>query len=217
MIDPRNDVYYEYWYECQECVKNTRRGSLVIPKEFSGCTLEVFDWTRVQYVIRGVQIEAKKSYYENKIVRGEEWQILYSLTAGVGKTHLAVASMYAICNQHTMWRGMLVNCLTAFNNLSQSSEKELVDNINRQNIILLDDLGGEPDRKIGLIRGIVHDFHNKGGIVLITTNLTRKGFNDRYFSAMSDRIGQHGNFIEVQGESYRKIKKQSYEERMAAE
>lgn len=218
MLFPSNGVYYDYWYECPECLKKVQSGKMAIPVRYKRCTLEVFDWTRVNMMVRGVDIAAKKTFYEKTIVRGEDWQVISSQTAGVGKTHLAVASMQAICKDNLNWKGLFIDCISELDSsVEPTRARDLRQAVRNQHIIILDDLGREPDKMIPFIQSLYHDFYNKEGIILATTNLNRKAFLDRYHRAVSDRIGERGKFIEITGESYRQVKRQAYEDRLASE
>jgi len=169
-------------------------------------TLDTFEFTaqpslneaRVRELIRGEYIEAK----ENVLLVGNP---------GTGKSHLATALGFAACSQGHRVRFFTVTALVT--HLLESREERslarFLKQLERQHLIILDELGFVPFSKAGaeLLFDVVSRAYERTSL-LVTTNLPFEQWteilgSERLTGALLDRLTHRVHILEANGESYR--------------
>lgn len=83
------------------------------------------------------------------------------------------------------------------------------DQVLRSRVVVLDDVGTEPEKDRNDAMAAMFEFVNRRqalarGLTLITANLTRADFDERYGERTVDRIMHVGVFVEAKGEDLRR-------------
>lgn len=169
-------------------------------------TLDTYDFTTIPTLPKQKVLElAGGSFitkHENIILVGE---------IGTGKTHIASALGYALCEQ-----GKRVRFFTAadlINQLLEAHEERqltrLQNNLLKQNLIIIDELGFIPFSQQGaqMLFTFISQMYLRTSI-LITTNLpfsdwTNVFQDERLLGALLDRLTHHCHILEFRGESHR--------------
>lgn len=147
-----------------------------------------------------------------QLTESRKWIVITGKTSGVGKTHLAVASMFnswsrdTIClnPQRYLYLNVRLEGLkidTAGYNLT-----EILEELEGKRCLLMNELGREPDRIIHILEALIDDLYEWDGQLIATSPLTSADFQARYCGSILDRIDERGEIIELKGKSYRQRK-----------
>ena len=131
--------------------------------------------------------------------------------SGTGKTHLATALGLAACHEGRKVRFFGVTGLVT--QLLESREdrrlERLLKQLNRQDLLILDELGYVPFTKAGaeLLFEVVSRAYERQSLI-VTTNLPFEQWpevcgSERLTGAMLDRLTHRVHIVEANGESYR--------------
>lgn len=137
--------------------------------------------------------------------------VLFVGNSGTGKTHLATALAFAACSQGRRVRFHSVTGLVT--RLLEAREardlERLQKQLERQHLIVLDELGYVPFSKTGaeLLFEVVSRAYERTSLI-VTTNLPFESWtevmgSERLTGALLDRLTHRVHIIEANGESYR--------------
>jgi DNA replication protein DnaC len=137
--------------------------------------------------------------------------VLFVGNSGTGKTHLATALAFAACSQGRRVRFYSVTGLVT--RLLEAREardlERLQKQLQRQHLIVLDELGYVPFSKTGaeLLFEVVSRAYERTSL-MVTTNLPFESWtevtgSERLTGALLDRLTHRVHIIEANGESYR--------------
>lgn len=150
-----------------------------------------------------------------ELLRGDYIQnrenVLLIGNSGTGKTHLATALGFSACAQGHKVRFVTVTQLVI--ELLESREdrqlKRLLKQLERQHLLILDELGYVPFSKAGaeLLFDVVSRAYERQSLI-VTTNLPFENWiemlgNERLTGALLDRLTHKVHILEANGESYR--------------
>jgi len=169
-------------------------------------TLDTFDFAAQSSINRELVRELARGEY---IDRHEN--VLMVGNSGTGKTHLATALGFSACQQ-----GRRVRFFTATGLVTQLLERRedrqmerLMGQLERQHLIVLDELGYVPFSKAGaeLLFEVVSRAYERTSLI-VTTNLpfeqwTEVMGSERLTGALLDRLTHRVHILEANGESYR--------------
>jgi len=131
--------------------------------------------------------------------------------AGTGKTHLATALGFAACSQGKRVRfytttGLVTQLLEA---REERTVQRLLKQLDRQDLIVLDELGYVPFSKAGaeLLFDVVSRAYERTSLI-VTTNLPFEQWtevlgSERLTGALLDRLTHRVHILEANGTSYR--------------
>jgi len=150
-----------------------------------------------------------------ELLRGEyiakKENVLLVGNAGTGKTHLATALGFAACSQGKRVRfhtttGLVTQLLEA---REERTVQRLHKQLDRQDLILLDELGYVPFSKAGaeLLFDVVSRAYERTSLI-VTTNLPFEQWtevlgSERLTGALLDRLTHRVHILEANGTSYR--------------
>ena len=169
-------------------------------------TLDTFDFAAQSSINRELVRELARGEY---IDRREN--VLMVGNSGTGKTHLATALGFSACQQ-----GRRVRFFTATGLVTQLLEsredrqqERLMGRLERQHLIVLDELGYVPFSKAGaeLLFEVVSRAYERTSLI-VTTNLPFEAWtevlgSERLTGALLDRLTHRVHILEANGESYR--------------
>ena len=130
---------------------------------------------------------------------------------GTGKTHLATAIAYEMCQKN---RSVLFTTATSLINRMNEARDEKVlarflNQANKLDLVVIDEIGYLPYEKneSELLFNFIAERYERGSII-ITTNLPFSKWNEIFYTerlttAILDRIIHHCHIFEMSGESYR--------------
>lgn len=150
-----------------------------------------------------------------ELLRGEyldqRENVLLLGNSGTGKTHLATALGFAACAQGRKVRFYTVTQLVTelLEKREDRSLKRLLVQLERQQLLILDELGYVPFSKAGaeLLFDVVSRAYERQSL-LVTTNLPFESWvevlgSERLTGALLDRLTHRVQILEANGESYR--------------
>jgi DNA replication protein DnaC len=169
-------------------------------------TLDTFDFAAQNSINRELVRQLARGEY---IDRHEN--VLMVGNSGTGKTHLATALGFSACQQ-----GRRVRFFTATGLVTQLLERRedrqldrLMSKLERQHLIVLDELGYVPFSKAGaeLLFEVISRAYERTSLI-VTTNLpfeqwTEVMGSERLTGALLDRLTHRVHILEANGESYR--------------
>ncbi|MFQ5745396.1 MAG: ATP-binding protein [Acidobacteriota bacterium] len=145
--------------------------------------------------------------------------LLFAGPAGVGKTHLAVALLHALIDQHGVagrfadYRDLLRSIQDSYNPVSQTSELEILRPVLSAEVLLLDELGTRRPSNwvLDTVTHILNDRYSNQRLTLITTNYPDEpeAWSDQ---TLKDRVGTYAHsrlyemcrLVSMQGDDFRK-------------
>jgi DNA replication protein DnaC len=131
--------------------------------------------------------------------------------SGTGKTHLATALAFAACAQGRKVRFFTVTQLVRLllETREERSLQRLLSQLERQHLLILDELGYVPFTKVGaeLLFEVISRAYERASL-LVTTNLPFQSWTEvlgteRLTGALLDRLTHRIHILEANGESYR--------------
>jgi DNA replication protein DnaC len=169
-------------------------------------TLDTFDFTAQPSINEPLIRELMSGEFIDK-----RENILLIGNSGTGKTHLACSIAFSACMQGRRVRFYTVTGLVV--ELLESREdktlRRLYKQLERQNLLVLDELGYVPFSKLGaeLLFEVVGRAYERNSLI-VTTNLPFENWtevlgSERLTGAMLDRLTHRVHIIEANGESYR--------------
>ncbi len=169
-------------------------------------TLDTFDFAALPSVNQTLVRELMRGEY---IARREN--VLVVGNSGTGKTHLATALAFAACAQGRKVRFWAVTQLVRqlLETRKDRSLQLLLTQIERQHVLVLDELGYVPFTKAGaeLMFEVVSRAYERQSLV-VTTNLpfpewTEVLGSERLTGALLDHLTHRVHILDANGESYR--------------
>jgi len=169
-------------------------------------TLDTFDFSQQPSINKALVLELMRGEY---IERREN--VLLIGASGTGKTHLATALAFAVCQQGRKVRFFTTTGLVT--QLLERREERALERFHKQlerlDVLVLDELGYVPFSKAGaeLLFEVVSRAYERTSLIL-TTNLPFENWievmgNERLTGALLDRLTHKVHIIEANGESYR--------------
>jgi DNA replication protein DnaC len=169
-------------------------------------TLDTFDFTAQpsipEKLVRELMVGEYVERHENVLLVG---------SSGTGKTHLASALGFAGCTQGRRVRFFTVKALVT--HLVEMTEQRQLERtlrqLERQDILILDELGYVPFSKTGaeLLFEVVSRAYERLSLI-VTTNLPFESWtevfgSERLTGALLDRLTHRVHILEANGHSYR--------------
>lgn len=169
-------------------------------------TLDTFDFTAQpsinEKLVRELMVGEYTERHENVLIVGN---------SGTGKTHLASALGFAGCMQGKRVRFFAVKALVT-HLLEMTEQRQLertLRHLERQNLLILDELGYVPFTKTGaeLLFEVVSRAYERLSLI-VTTNLPFESWtevlgSERLTGALLDRLTHRVHILEANGPSYR--------------
>lgn len=169
-------------------------------------TLDTYDFKRQPSVNQALVRELMRGEWI-----GRRENVLLIGNSGTGKTHLATALAFAVCQ-----RGQRVRFFTTtglVTRLLESREERQLERLQRQlerqHLLVLDELGYVPFSQSGaeLLFEVVSRAYERTSL-LVTTNLPFESWtevmgSERLTGALLDRLTHRVHIVEANGESYR--------------
>jgi len=169
-------------------------------------TMDTFDFKSQPSINEPLMRELLRGEYIDK-----QENILLLGNSGTGKTHLATALGFAACAQGRKTRFYTVTQLVT-ELLEQREDrqlKRLLTQLERQHVLILDELGYVPFTKAGaeLLFDVVSRAYERQSLI-VTTNLPFENWvevlgSERLTGALLDRLTHRVHILEANGESYR--------------
>jgi DNA replication protein DnaC len=185
-------------FQLAHCVEEAQ---FPVPK-----TIESFDFKVQPSINQPLVRELLQGDYITK-----KENVLLVGNAGTGKTHLATALGFAACSQGKRVRfytttGLVTQLLEA---REERTLQRLLKQLDRQDLILLDELGYVPFSKAGaeLLFDVVSRAYERTSLI-VTTNLPFEQWtevlgSERLTGALLDRLTHRVHILEANGASYR--------------
>ncbi|RPJ56222.1 MAG: AAA family ATPase [Dehalococcoidia bacterium] len=169
-------------------------------------TLDTFDFTAQPSLSEKLVRELMGGEYVER-----QENVLLVGNSGTGKTHLASALGFAGCTQGRRVRFFTVKALVTY--LLEMTEQRQVErtlrHLERQDILILDELGYVPFSKTGaeLLFEVVSRAYERLSLI-VTTNLPFESWtevfgSERLTGALLDRLTHRVHILEANGPSYR--------------
>jgi len=192
-----------------------------IPKRYAGCDFPSFDELNPSLGAARSMTRAFVDEYTLRKVREEaEFGLLFLGPPGVGKTHLAVASLRALILEQGVqgffsdFRDLIKTLQGSYDPVSETTEMEVLRPLLQAEVLLLDDLGcvRMTEWVRDTVSHIVNSRYNERRVTLISTNLQdepagrsaeRPCLADRIGPAVRSRLHEMCMVVKLEGEDFR--------------
>ena len=132
-------------------------------------------------------------------------------TAGTGKTHLACGTVREYGGKYATAPDIVEEIRRAKSFSAGQTEKQIIDNYSHVKLLVVDEIGrgiSATDEKYMLYQLINARYNTRKPTVLIS-NFTKADFLKYIGVAAADRLVESGDIVEMNGESFRKIRRQN--------
>ena len=132
-------------------------------------------------------------------------------TAGTGKTHLACGVVREYGGKYAIAPDIVEEIRRAKSFSADQTEKQIIDNYSHVKLLVVDEIGrgiAATDEKYMLYQIINARYNTRKPTVLIS-NYTKAAFLKYIGVAAADRLVESGDIVEMNGESYRKLRRQN--------
>ena len=132
-------------------------------------------------------------------------------TAGTGKTHLACGLVREYGGKYATAPDIVEEIRRAKSFSADQTEKQIIDNYSHEKLLVVDEIGrgiSATDEKYMLYQIINARYNTRKPTVLIS-NYTKADFLKYIGVAAADRLVESGDIVEMNGESYRKLRRQN--------
>jgi len=169
-------------------------------------TLDTFEFACQPSINKAVVRELMRGQYIT-----DRQNVLIVGNSGTGKTHLATALAFAACAQGRKVRFFTVTQLVRqlLETREERSLQRMMSQIERQHLLILDELGYVPFTKVGaeLLFEVVSRAYERLSLI-VTTNLPFEQWtevlgSERLTGALLDRLTHRVHIIEANGASFR--------------
>lgn len=136
-------------------------------------------------------------------------------TAGTGKTHLACGTVREYGGKYATAPDIVEEIRRAKSFGADQTEKQIIDNYSHVKLLVVDEIGrgiSATDEKYMLYQIINARYNTRKPTVLIS-NYTKADFLKYIGVAAADRLVESGDIVEMNGESYRKLRRQNEADR----
>lgn len=166
----------------------------------SGMGDRLLDKEFLAFSLQGVSRETRAAYdvcfdFAHNIGRQTKGLML-SGSPGTGKTHLAAAvNCYLTAQFYPVVYGNITNIISSFKQSyggRTMTEFELLAELDKPKLLIIDDLGKEnpTQNTVSLIYQIVNRRYERGGLLMVTTNLTSNEMRQRLGEALVSRLAE---------------------------
>lgn len=132
-------------------------------------------------------------------------------TAGTGKTHLACGVVREYGGKYATAPDIVEEIRRAKSFSADQTEKQIIDYYSHVKFLVVDEIGrgiAATDEKYMLYQLINARYNTRKPMVLIS-NFTKADFLKYIGVAAADRLVESGDIVEMNGESYRKLRRQN--------
>lgn len=132
-------------------------------------------------------------------------------SVGTGKTHLACGVVRDYGGKYATAPDLLEEIRRAKSFSAGQTEKQIIDSYGHKSLLVIDEIGrgiAATDEKYMLYQIINARYNTRKPTVLIS-NFTKADFLKYIGVAAADRLVESGDIVEMNGESYRKIRRQN--------
>lgn len=132
-------------------------------------------------------------------------------TAGTGKTHLACGTVREYGGKYATAPDIVEEIRRAKSFSADQTEKQIIDHYSHVKLLVVDEIGrgiAATDEKYMLYQIINARYNTRKPTVLIS-NFTKADFLKYIGVAAADRLVESGDIVEMNGESFRKLRRQN--------
>jgi DNA replication protein DnaC len=132
-------------------------------------------------------------------------------SAGTGKTHLACGVVREYGGKYATAPDIVEEIRRAKSFSADQTEKKIIDSYSHKNLLIIDEIGrgiAATDEKYMLYQIINARYNTRKPTVLIS-NFTKADFLKYIGVAATDRLVESGDIVEMNGESFRKLRRQN--------
>jgi DNA replication protein DnaC len=132
-------------------------------------------------------------------------------SAGTGKTHLACGAVREYGGKYATAPDIVEVIRRAKSFSADQTEKQIIDSYSHKSLLVIDEIGrgiAATDEKYMLYQIINGRYNTRKPTVLIS-NYTKADFLKYIGVAAADRLVESGDIVEMNGESFRKLRRQN--------
>jgi DNA replication protein DnaC len=132
-------------------------------------------------------------------------------SAGTGKTHLACGVVREYGGKYATAPDIVEEIRRAKSFSADQTEQQIIDSYSHKRLLVIDEIGrgiAATDEKYMLYQIINARYNTRKPTVLIS-NFTKADFLQYIGVAAADRLVESGDIVEMNGESYRKLRRQN--------
>ena len=201
------DTEIQAWEKAQELWQKKERYQRQVPERYWSESLDTYKTDTEERR----KAKAKAESFIQTVKCGKFKTLVFLGTVGTGKTHLASAIVYECGGFYRLAPAIVEEIRRAKSFNAKETEADILDTYGRASLLVIDEIGRGvvAAEEQYMLYQIINERYNRRKPTVLISNFTKADFLKYIGVAAADRLVESGDIVEMNGESYRKLRRQN--------